>query len=240
MHINKIKIILPMFIFLFFMYKSAYANVPIGAAFVMAFPLVSMFVSWGLALLAAILIEGLFLKRMLNLNYLAAYKISILANAFSTLIGVGIAIAYSSSFAFLICWIPGAILLKRLFRYLAEKIGYLENFAKRRFLSFIAFLGIGFLGMILGGLLLPWSHFGSALYRGKVPAPNFFLIIPAFAMLLILGFLITLITEGAIVARFFPQKQRNILRAVAMMNLFSYLAILLATGISILNIIFKI
>lgn len=240
MSINKVKILPLMLFFLFFIHKSAYANVPIGAALVMAFPLLSMFVSWGLALLAAILIEGLFLKKMLNLNYLAAYKASVLANAFSTLIGIGIAIAYSSSFAFLICWIPGAILLKRFFRFLTEKIRYLENFAKRKFFSFVAFLGIGFLGMILGGLLLPWSHFGSALYRGKIPAPNFFLIIPAFAMLLILGFLITLITEGVIIARLFPQKERNILRAVAVMNLFSYLALLLATGINILNFIFKI
>jgi len=236
---KRTKLFFLMVTFLFFTCKTAYANVPIGAALMMTFPLMSMFVSWGLALLVAILFEGLVLKKSLELNYLQAFKASFLANAFSTLIGVGIAIAYSSSFAFLICWIPGTILLKRYFKILAEKSGYLLKFAKGKILPFVTFLGIGFIGMFLGALLLPWSHFGSGLYKGKIPEHNDFLIIPALIILLILGFIITVIIEGVIVARLFPEKQRKIVLAVLKMNFYSYVVLLLVTGASVLRIIFR-
>ena len=161
------------------------------------------------------------------------------ANIFSTLVGVGIAIAYSSSTVFLICWIPGAILLQSYFNMFTEKTGCLADFSKKKIVSFIAFLTIGPLGLFLGNLLLPWSHFHSTLYRGQAVAPNYFLIIPVALALLLLGFMITLIVEGAVVARAVPQKQRDVFPAVVRMNLFSYIILLLAVGFKVWGIIFK-
>ncbi len=228
-----------MFLPLLFTCKVAYANVPIGAAFVMSFPVLSMFVTWGLALLAVILIEGFILKKKLDLNYVEAFNASFQANVFSTLIGIGIAVAYTSSVAFLVCWIPGAIVLQRYFKMLAEKTGCCVNFEKRKVVSFMASLGIGLMGLFLGSLLSPWSHFGSALYKGKAIPPNYFLIIPVSLALLILGFMITLIVEGAIVARLFPQKQKKVVPVVVVMNLFSYIFLLLVTGLKVLRILFR-
>ncbi len=226
---KRLKFIALVTFFLFSIRQPAYANVPIGAAFVMAFPLLAIISSWGWALAAAVLIEGLILRRRLGLKYIEAFRASFLANLFSTLIGIGIGIAYSSSFAFLICWIPGTIILKRCFVSLAKSTGRFQNLAKRRILCFITFLGVGFIGVLLGGLLLHW----------KSSAPNFFMIIPISAILLILGFMITVITEGFIVARRFPQKQNDIIPAVVLMNLFSYSVLLLVMGSKVWRTIFS-
>ena len=94
------------------------------------------------------------------------------------------------------------------------------------------------MGLFLGALLSPWTSPNLRLYKGKVPPPNFFVIIPVLAILLIIGFIITVIAEGFVIARRFPQKGADIIPAAIIMNIFSYAALLLVAGLSIWGMLF--
>lgn len=214
---NKIKIALLLGTLTFATFKSAYANVPIGGAMVMALPFVSLLSSWGLALVVAVLIEILVLKQRLDLKYFEAGKLSLYANIFSTLIGVGIGIAYSSSIAFLVCWIPGSIFLLKCFNSLSDKTGFLKHFTKIKILRIIPFLAMGIIGLFFGTFLTP------EIYRSpQSQASNQFIKLISFVVLLALGFVITFLTEGYIIARRHLQKSDKIISAVILMNLISY------------------
>jgi hypothetical protein len=194
----------------------------------MTLPMVSLYPSWGSSLLVVILIEMLVIKRKLNLKYAEALKLSCYANLFSTLIGVGIPLAYSSSFTFLIFWIPGSFLLFRWFTYLSTKTGFLVKFSKKKALCFLSFLAIGILGMVFGAILTPEIN-----RINQNPFPLFLKII-SLIVLLPTGFLITFITEGYIIARCYSQKPDKIISTVFFMNLISYLILL-----PILSLVFK-
>jgi hypothetical protein len=197
-----------------------YADVPIGGALVMTLPMVSLYPSWGSSLVAVILIEMLVIKRKLDLKYLEALKLSLYANLFSTLIGAGIPLAYSSSFAFLIFWIPGSFLLFRWFTYLSTKTGFLKNSSKNKALRLLPFLAIGIIGFFFGYILTPVT-----VRLDEIIFPLFLQLI-SLIILLTTGFLITFITEGYIIARCYSQKPDKIISTVLLMNLISYIALI--------------
>jgi len=220
---NRMKVINILFAFFITLIfaRSSYSNVPIGGAVAMTLPFVSLIPSWGFALVVVIFIEMLILKKHLDLQYLEASKISIFVNLLSTLIGAGIFIAYTSSFAFLICWIPGAIFLKKCFISLSDKTGYLQDFAKKKILTFFVFLSIGFIGFLFGALLTPGIF--------ELPVSQVFsksISVISFIILLFLGFIITLIMEGYILVKHKSQKSDKVIPTILSMNAISYAVLL--------------
>ena len=142
---KKLKIIILLGILTFVTFESAYANSPIGGAMVIALPWFSSLVSSGLALIVVILIEMLVLKQKLDLKYFEAGKLSLYANIFSTLMGMIIVLAYSSSFSvFLLFWILGSIFLLNFFNSISKKTGFLKHFASCKILLPLPFFFHGF------------------------------------------------------------------------------------------------
>lgn len=211
-----------------------YANVPIGGAAVMAFPLVSLLPTWGMSLIAAILIEMLVLKRKLDVKCLEAGKLSLYANLFSTLIGAMIAGAYSSFIALLIFSVPASILLLKFFNVIRGKTGFLRNFKKIKILGLLPFIAIGVIGLFLGGLLTPKLY---RFFPGQEPSQSIKII--SFCILLTLGYIITFLAEGFIIARCRSGKSNKIVAAVVSMNLISYAVLLPIFILSVRDEIFQ-
>lgn len=91
------------------------------------------------------------------------------------------------------------------------------KFSKKKALCFLPFLVIGVLGLIFGAILTPGI---------KQDLYPLFLQLIAFVILLVIGFVITFITEGYIVARYYSEKPDKIISAVFFMNLISYIILL--------------
>lgn len=159
----------------------------------------------------------------MDLKYFEAAKLSLYANIFSTLIGVIIALAYSSSDAFLLFWILGSIFLFIFFNYISKRTGFLKDFAKIKILLPLPFFFIGLIGLIFGNLLTPFlrePYF-------KHESPSLLIGIISLIILLILGLIITFLSEGYVITRLYSEKSDKIVSTVMSMNLISYIVLVL-------------
>lgn len=211
--------------------QSGWANIPIlPVTDIMGYPFLMAFSSFGLTLVAVIIIEALVLKRCSQLDYKEAVKLSAMANGFSTLIGGGIFIAYSSSFTAMFCLIIGAYIFMGIFKSFSHNIEFLERLGKKKVLSFISFLVLGITAYILGILAFPLYIISGHHFFGGIslsPLGKIFISIPSMIILYLIGFGLSVISEGYIINRHFPGQEKNSLFTVLIMNGVSYLVLLL-------------
>jgi len=100
------------------------------------------------------------------------------------------------------------------------------------------FLGMFVAAVFLGTLLLPLT---SRFYHGRMPAPDTGTVVAALAVILIFGFVITVVTEGYVLQRGISDDatpdRSAVVKTVFVMNLLSYAAIGIASGFSLSNIL---
>ena len=216
---------------------TAEANVPIGAAFFLSIPLIAGVQSQGAVLLMVILIEWLAIHKMLQLSFLRSLYLSFLANLVSTILGILIVSAFSAGMLILLL-IPCAGALAHFLAHFSHGVPSLEKVAKHKLLTCMLFLGMFVVAVFLGALLLPLT---SSFYHGRMPAPNTGTVVAAFAVILVFGFVITVVTEGYVLQRGISDDaipdRSAIAKTVFIMNLLSYAAIGIASGFSLSNIL---
>jgi hypothetical protein len=211
--------------------QSGLANIPLLPVMdIMGYPFIMAITSFGITLVAVIIIEAIVLKRCSQLDYKESVTISAKANGFSTLIGGGIGITYSSSFAAMVCLLIGAYIFMLIFKSFSDNIDFLERFGKRKVLSFISFLALGIIAYILGILAFPLYTISGHHFFGGIPlstAGKIFISIPSAILLYLIGFILSVISEGFIINRYFPIQEKNSLYTILIMNGVSYLILLL-------------
>ncbi|MBF0570770.1 MAG: hypothetical protein HQL12_02740 [Candidatus Omnitrophica bacterium] len=212
--------------FLLFFSQVAEANFGIPVLVVMLFPIAFAVMTCGLSLITVTVIEGLVLRRALNLGYIQAFWASFLANAFSTLLGCWLVFFLTplTILLFIPCWSIAIILLHKSFKVFASRTGFLENFAQRKGLCQSTFIAIG---VVVGGLasVIPICSGNNDFFPASIP----------FAILLVcFVFIASVIVEGNVIARMYPDKGQKIGRAALIMNIISYTVLLLGSGIYLL------
>lgn len=223
------KNIITIVILTFSLIQNGRANVPILPVMdIMGFPFLSAISTSGLALLVIILIEALVLQKRERLGYIKSLKLSGLANAFSTLLGGGIVISYSSSFAAMFGLIIGSIIFMFIFRSISQNIIYLKRFGQNVTLCFFAFFGLGIIVSVLGTLSMPLYNYFHA-HHIEIhfsTSSKIFISIPAAIGLYLIGFILTVISESYIIKRYFPDKENHGFYTILIMNIVSYLVLL--------------
>ena len=112
----------------------------------------------------------------------------------------------------------------------------LYKLAQNKKTCITCFIVIAILGFIFGSILMPvtrnFRHTNSSM-------PDTFVIGLSISILLILGFILTFVTEGYVVARKFGKSKSKIISTVLIMNIISYSALLISSGMNIYKTIFK-
>ncbi|MFB3897557.1 MAG: hypothetical protein ACE14V_14770 [bacterium] len=229
--LNQIKVAISVFGLFVLFPQLGLANIPIlPVTDIMGYPFLMAFSSFGITLIAVIIIEAVVLKRCSQLDYQESIKISAMANGFSTLIGGGIVITYSSSFAAMLFLFIGAYIFMVMFKSFSDNIEFLDRFGKKKALSYISFLVLGIIAYILGILAFPLYTISGHHFFGGIPLSTtgkIFISIPSMIILYLIGFGLSVISEGFIINRHFPGQEQNSLFTVLIMNGVSYLALLL-------------
>jgi len=237
---NSILLLLITIIFL--IPNSAFANVPmVPVAYLMGFTLLNFVRTIGIALTAIVLIEALVLhiRERDRLNYLQCLILAVLANTFSTMIGVAIFIAYSSSFMLLLVGIPSALGYAAMTRYICKMTGLWPLLEKRMGLL-VTIFAIGFIFIIpmLGMYTIPgFTYFH---IKGITEFTNSFTIIVAVIMailLLFIGFILSFIAEGVVIIKNVKSRDKKLVVSVLIMNVVSYIVLTLTSSFYIRSII---
>ena len=219
-----------------FFSKSAFANVPIGAAAFLVYPTIAYTESI-VALIIKIAVESLVFNRMTKFDIIQSFFVVIIANVASSLFGFIILAAFSFGAAVIIMLLPLAWGLSRMFKFSSSKINIYTNTAKYSFLIFIVIM----LVCDLSGLtLLPLTDVHmNRLFK----SPDTILTAACTIAMFLIGFLFTLVTETYAVVKYSIRKNiildRTTVKAVVIMNLVSYIILSILYGEAIIRYVFK-
>ena len=217
--------------------KKAYANVPIGAAAFLAYPTVSYLTSSAVALIIAVALESIIFWHITKMKPFKVFFTVLIANLVSSLFGIIIFILFSSSFVFFILLLPIAYTLSRVFKFICKEANYFHRTAKFSFIIFIIFI---FVCLVFGTLLLPATDIHMHKIRGAL---SFNMIAIYSIVMIILGFAITNLIEAFVIIKMTADYRedigRLIVKAVLIMNLFSYVVLSAMYGKSIFEFVLK-
>ena len=217
--------------------RNASANVPIGAAALLAYPTMSYFKSSAVALMIAVTLESLVFHQITKNNFFKALILILVANVISSLLGMIIVTSYSSGELFFILFLPLSWLLSKMLKFSCSKTNMSSVLTKYSFGIFVVVL---LACLVLGSLLLPLTN---THINKDFPAPNLFITTLCTACLLIIGFLLTVVTEAYTVIKYFDYKKaavdKTTVKAVVLMNLASYIVLSILYGPMILRTIFR-
>ncbi len=234
---KKIATFIPAISASLFLCKSAFANVPIGAAAFLVYPTISYFKSSAMALIAVIAIESLVFSRITKLNIAQAFIVIFVANIASSILGMAILAAFSSSFLFMILLLPLAWGLSKMFKFSSNKTSMYASAAKY---SFVIFIGVELACLALGSILFPLTH---ANLRKYFAPPSMALAGISMISLVLIGFLLTLVAETYAVVKYHTYKNINVdkttVKAVILMNLASYITLSVLYGATIMRNVFE-
>jgi len=220
-----------------FLCKSAFANAPIGAAAFLVYPTISYIKSSAVALIVAIAIESLVFSRITKLNIAQSIIITFVANIASSILGMAILAAFSSSFLFMILLLPLAWGLSKIFKFSSNKTSMYASIAKY---SFVIFIGVELACCLLGSILLPLTN---ATMRKYFAPPSMAVAAISTVSLVLIGFLLTLVAEMYAVLKYHMYKNISVdkttVKAVILMNLASYITLSLLYGPTIMRNAFK-
>lgn len=229
---------------LFFAPRLAYANVPlVPAGYLAGFTAFSIAKTSGLGFLIVILIEALVLQHREQIRFTESIKLSFFANILSTIIGVVLMMAYSSSFAIIIIGLPCVIIFTKMFRSLCKRSGFLEPFAASRtglaVISIVFTIIIVFIIPILALLTIP-GHYSpprvDASLEFSSGSERVIAMLSA-GVLLMTGFILSVISEGFLIIRHISKRTSNLIATVVYMNLVSYLMLFIISASFISTII---
>jgi hypothetical protein len=191
----------------------------------MAFPLITMIMSYGIALIFIILIEGFIFKKLLATAYLNAFIISLRANLFSTAIGAGIGIFATVPELFIIGWIILTVLFANWLKFIAQKTGYFKKLKA----------GLYIVCIIVGAAAL-YISISVRFQKIWLLFTTFSDIKITFLLLafLVFGFIISFVSESYIIIRITKDNNSKMVPAVFKVNLVSYLVLILFTVIRVL------
>ena len=227
--ICKLSILLAAFVLLSLFPQAAYANeVLVPVVLIGAFTTVTAIRTFGIALLAVILIEALILRRREQLGYVQAFKISSLANLLSTFIGAGVAFWYSLGTFFFLGVLIGAAIMTWFASSFLNRTGYAQTSTPWWIGSYIGWVAGGIGGCTLGALTIP-GHSYYPVHRLSFSESELVVAVFAAVGLLLLGFLGSVVSEGYVVARYIPNRKK-VLSTVLLMNTISYVALLVASS----------
>ncbi|PIV54338.1 hypothetical protein COY52_12945 [Candidatus Desantisbacteria bacterium CG_4_10_14_0_8_um_filter_48_22] len=228
---EKLKYLTGMIITSFFSPNICRADVPLASAiFLVGFPFISVARTFGLAFAAIVLIEALALTKIAPVKLIKALGISLALNAFSTLFGFFYAIGYSGGLILLAAMIPGTIIFTKMLLTILKSIGKSPAEDKKLNAGNIAatFFALSFLVMFLNILTMP----GHKMFRAPptyTSIPEFIIAIIAGILLLIIGFVLTVIIEAYALVRWFPGCTDKPIRTAIKINIPSYIALLITS-----------
>ena len=218
--------------------KEALANVPIGAAILLAYPTLSYFVSPAIALIVAVTLESVIFSQITKYNLLKTIVLVFAANVLSSVIGLVIAMSYSSPevfffSSFLISW-----LLSRMFKLSCSKASMLPRLAKSSFGIFeLLLIACYFLGT-------PLLAFTDTHWRKTSSAPELYVTILCTVCLVMIGLLFTVVMEAYMIIKYRTHKNitvdKTTVKSVVIMNLFSYAVLSALYGPTVIkNLLFR-
>jgi len=221
-----------------------------------ALPSLLVQISFGLSLLIIIAVEAPILRARCALKPLRAYALTAWANVFSTIIGILIILVDDPIFFihpadrdFLRTWsdeyrtgetivrisllIIGSLLFAMMYRSFGLKAGFLWRKAPQGFLSRVMEWG-GFLIFPICWLMthtgyIKVLHYVLPFLRGGVIGFVSLSILSLFA-----GFIMTIVAEGFIIAQRLPEKQPKVVSTVILMNVISYVLLIVLFILSFL------
>ena len=178
------------------------------------------------------------LQKRESIRLTEAFKLASLANLLSTFVGFGVGVAYSSSFAMVPGFALGVAMSIRMTHSFLRHSGYLQQHSRLRYavsspVLFVVFLLISVGGCYAGMSLLPGGsrHMSPIQWRFSGTS-EVFVTVSLVAFLLVAGFVLTVISEGYVVARGISSKRPQVVKTVILMNLLSYVLLFGALGLS--------
>lgn len=210
----------------------AYANVPIGASVIINFPLIVYFSSYGLGLIAIILIESLILKKELQLrSALTSILLAGKINLFSFAIGLLIAISFSSGSILLASFLPGVFLFTFFSLKISKETQIFSKIPKPKLTFSVFYIAIGILTLYLCSVLMPYTFLKHGILNTEIitELPSVVVTVLSMFSLLFIGFIATCISEGYYLSRY-TQRKDKIISSIIKMNAISYLALIGTTG----------
>jgi hypothetical protein len=204
--------------------QAAWADGGMGFLIFVPLPLLSVFtvrLTYGFSLVLIIAIEALVLKLRGRFGWKKSIILSFVANIFSTLIGMGIfGVCETFSLIYITAALfAGALLFAYMFNTIFRRTGYYSTLIANRFPNWVFYVAC-FLAFPLLCI--------AAWLVGKAPATLTFRpsSLAALGGLLIIGFILTIISEGFIVIRFVPKNYPKIVSTVVLMNALSYIVLI--------------
>lgn len=221
---------------LLFFAQVARANVGIGPIFYLMLPYVSIItarLTFGISLILIIAIEALVLWIRGRLSAIKSLILSLVANIFSMLIGVGIYWSLRSIFTMIAVLIGGTLLFAYMFISICKRTDFHSNLISKRIPHWVFY--------ILSFLVFPLLCIAMGFVMSHIPYDylygNISSLVPGLAWggLLLIGFVLTIISEGFIVIRFVPKNHPKIISTVVLMNALSYAVLMSVLGILMLK-----
>lgn len=210
----------------------------------MGFPFISVIRTVGLTLLLIILIEALVLCIREKISYFETFKLSILTNIISTIIGLlFVGFTYSSITSIFFGLIIFAYLFAYMFTGFCNNIGYFQNFIntkKRLFflLAVLFFVTLGIIAPFLGVLTIPGHNYiPERIYFAD--KPEIFIALLGAGGLTLIGFFINFVIDGFFVSGYISEKRSSLSSSLLLMNVISYIAILITSSFYILETIIE-
>lgn len=245
---NGRKIVLSSLFGCLWLASQARADIPIlPASYLIGFNILSTVRTAGFAFMAVFLIEALILRWHEQVGFWEAIKLSLMANLFSTAIGAAAFVTFQG-FCVNLCLFGGwAVLFAVLVNYLRSKTGFLGSLklkTQTQTVLFAILFGILFFAVpILGILTIP----GHDVFRasrhwqqvGFSSAKEMYTAIISAVLLLGIGFIMTVISEASVIAKYISRKCTEVVATSFYMNLVSYILIILTSVFYIWRVILE-
>jgi hypothetical protein len=212
----------------------AWADGGIGPIFLLILPLpwVSILtarLTFGISLILIIAIEALVLKLRARLSCIKSLILSIVANIFSMLIGLGIwgVGVLGLIYAIIAALIAGTLLFAYMLISICRRTGYYSILVAKRIPHSVFY--------VISVLVFPLLCI-TAWFVGRLPGSLTFSLSSCVSWggTLLIGFILTIISEGFIVIRFVPENHPKIVSTVVLMNVLSYIVLIAVAGFLIL------
>ncbi len=223
------RIIFIAIVVIFVFVVPVFANVPLFPVVMLAgFSFMMAIRNLGVFFAAVVFLESYVLWKRENLNFFESAKLSFLANLFSTLIGIGIASTYSSSMLMFVGVPLGAWAFASMLTALSKESGHFKMLTSKKGLCYGAFFVLGVIAFILGYLTIP-GHTYSPERSHFINSSEVAVAMVAAAGLFLIGFILSFISEAYVIVGKISKKSSTIVFTVLLMNICSYIFLLLSS-----------
>ncbi len=191
-----------------------------------------MCIFYGVALIAIILIEALILSKREQISYRESLMLSLYANVLSTSIGLVIFLIYSSTiYIIILLGIPISFSFAKMLKSFSANTGVLADLSRKTGLVVFIFAVVFVFVVPITGVFTISGH-SYLNIRGQAGFSNaqeIIIAILAAFVLVIIGFFLSIISEGFIITRQISKRRKEIVSTIFVMNLISYTVLMLAS-----------